>query len=135
MFLEGRDQDLCDSLKVEMEEASERCDFEEAARKRDQLFKVKRVLEKQRVVQLGMLDQDVLGMAREGELLAVQILFIRGGLLIGRKEFFWSNVKDQSDHDCLLSIIEQFYSMDVIPPKEILLPFSSTVLNLDIIFE
>jgi len=122
MFLEGRDQDLCDSLKVEMEEASERCDFEEAARKRDQLFKVKRVLEKQRVVQLGMLDQDVLGMAREGELLAVQILFIRGGLLIGRKEFFWSNVKDQSDHDCLLSIMEQFYSMEVIPPKEILLP-------------
>jgi excinuclease ABC subunit C len=103
--------------------AADRRDFEEAARKRDQLFKVKRVLEKQRITQVGMVDQDVIGMAREGELLAVHILFVRGGLLIGRKEFFWSNVKEQSDHDCLRSIIEQFYAMDLVPPKEILLPF------------
>ena len=123
MFLEGRDRELCDVLKADMIAAADRRDFEEAARKRDQLFKVKRVLEKQRITQVGMVDQDVIGMAREGELLAVHILFVRGGLLIGRKEFFWSNVKEQSDHECLRSIIEQFYAMDLAPPKEILLPF------------
>ena len=123
MFLEGRDGELGDALKTEMVAAADRCDFEEAARKRDQLFKVKRVLEKQRITQIGMVDQDVIGMTREGELLAVHVLFVRGGLLIGRKEFFWSKVRAQSDHDCLRSIIEQFYAMDLVPPKEILLPF------------
>ena len=123
MFLEGRDRELCDVLKASMVAAADRRDFEEAARKRDQLFKVKRVLEKQRITQVGMVDQDVIGMARDGALLAVHVLFVRGGLLIGRKEFFWSNVKELSDHDCLRSIIEQFYAMDLVSPKEILLPF------------
>ena len=123
MFLDGRDRELCGVLRSEMEAAANRCDFEEAARKRDQLFKVKRVLEKQRITQLGMVDQDVIGIAREGVLLTVHVLFVRGGLLIGRDEFFWSNVKEQSDHDCLRSVIEQFYAMNVVPPKEILLPF------------
>ncbi len=123
MFLEGRDRELADVLKAEMEGAAERCEFEEAARKRDQLFKVKRVLEKQRITQVGTVDQDVIGMARDGVLLAIHILFVRGGLLIGRKEFFWSNVNEQSDHDCLRSIIAQFYATDLVPPNEILLPF------------
>ncbi len=127
MFLEGRDRELGDALKLEMETAAERCEFEEAARKRDQLFKVKRVLEKQRITQIGRVDQDVIGMARDGAFLAVHVLFVRGGLLIGRNEFFWSNVKECSDHDCLRSIIEQFYAMDLIPPKEILLPFQLEV--------
>ena len=123
MFLEGRDCELCDVLTRAMEAAAERCDFEEAARKRDQLFKVRRVLEKQRITQIGMVDQDVMGMARDGAFLAVHVLFVRGGLLIGRQEFFWDNVEEQSDYDCLRSVIEQFYAMEVVPPKEILLPF------------
>ncbi|HIC04626.1 MAG TPA: excinuclease ABC subunit UvrC [Nitrospirales bacterium] len=123
MFLEGRDRELGEALKAEMIAAADRCDFEEAARKRNQLFKVERVLEKQRITQVGMVDQDVIGMARDGGLLAVHVLFVRGGLLIGRKEFFWNNVRQQSDHECLRSIIEQFYAMDLVPPKEVLLPF------------
>ncbi len=127
MFLEGRDRELCDVLKAGMVVAADRCDFEEAARKRDQLFKVKRVLEKQRITQVGMVEQDVIGIARDQGLLAVHILFVRGGLLIGRKEFFLSDVKELSDHDCLRSIIEQFYAMNLVPPKEILLPFQLEV--------
>ena len=123
MFLEGRDCELCDVLTRAMEAAADRCDFEEAARKRDQLFKVKRVLEKQRITQIGMVDQDVMGMVRDGALLAVHVLFVRGGLLIGRQEFFWNTVGEQSDDDCLRSVIEQLYFMEVVPPKEILLPF------------
>ena len=50
-FLEGRDRELLDDLRVQMETAAEREEFEEAARLRDRLFKIERTLEKQRITQ------------------------------------------------------------------------------------
>jgi len=69
-----------------MEAAAEREDFEEAARLRDRLFNIERTLEKQRITQTTTTDQDVIGLARQGSAVDLQILFVRGGLLIGRKD-------------------------------------------------
>ena len=67
-----------------MEAAAEREEFEEAARLRDRLFKIERTLEKQRITQTAATDQDVIGLARQGTAVDLQLLFVRGGLLIGR---------------------------------------------------
>ena len=72
-----------------MERAAEQEQFEEAARLRDRLFNVERTLEKQRITQISAADQDVVGLARQGTAADLQLLFVRGGLLIGRKDFFW----------------------------------------------
>ncbi|MGH7232559.1 MAG: excinuclease ABC subunit UvrC [Nitrospiraceae bacterium] len=122
MFLEGRDTELVDSLRSEMEAAADREDFEEAARLRDRIFKVERALEKQRVAQISLTDQDVIGLARQGKAVDLQMLFVRGGLLIGRKDFFWPEGADTSDEELVRSAIEQFYNKDAPPPKELLIP-------------
>ena len=124
MFLEGRDTELLEGLRTEMEAASERCDFEEAARLRDRIFKIERMLEKQRVAQTAFTDQDVIGIARQGTAVDLQMLFVRGGLLIGRKDFFWSNGAETADEELVRSAVEQFYNKEVLPPKELLLPVS-----------
>ncbi|MEC4669026.1 MAG: excinuclease ABC subunit UvrC, partial [Nitrospirota bacterium] len=67
-------------------------------------------------------DQDVIGLARQGTAVDLQMLFVRGGLLIGRKDFFWSDVGDASDEELVRSAIEQFYNKDGLPPKELLVP-------------
>ena len=121
-FLEGRDGELLDDLRTRMEAAAEREEFEEAARLRDRLFKIERMLEKQRITQTSATDQDVIGLARQGSGVDLQILFVRGGLLIGRKDFFWPQSADVPDEELVRSAIEQFYNKDGQPPREILVP-------------
>lgn len=121
-FLEGRDRELLDDLRARMEAAAEREEFEEAARLRDRLFKIERMLEKQRITQTSATDQDVIGLARQGPAVDLQILFVRGGLLIGRKDFFWPQSADAPDEELVRSAIEQFYNKDGQPPREVLVP-------------
>ncbi|MBI3603129.1 MAG: excinuclease ABC subunit UvrC [Nitrospirae bacterium] len=121
-FLEGRDTELLDSLRAEMQTASDRERFEDAARLRDRIVSIERTLEKQRVAQTAATEQDVIGLARQGAAVDLQMLFVRGGLLIGRKDFFWPESADATDEELVRSAIEQFYNKDVLPPKELLVP-------------
>src|SRR6058998_3704488 len=125
-FLEGRDRELLESLRAEMQAAADREEFEEAARLRDRIFKIERTLEKQRVTQTASTEQDVIGLARQGPAqgtaVDLQMLFVRGGLLIGRKDFFWPKAADASDEELVRSAIEQFYNKEGLPPKELLVP-------------
>ena len=121
-FLEGRDRELLDDLRAQMVAVAEQEEFEEAARLRDRIFKIERTLEKQRITQTTATDQDVIGIARHGTAVDLQLLFVRGGLLIGRKDFFWPEAPHASDEELVRSAIEQFYNKDGQPPKELLLP-------------
>jgi excinuclease ABC subunit C len=121
-FLEGRDRELLDELRSQMEGAADREEFEEAARLRDRIYKIEQTLEKQRITQTTATDQDVLGLARQGEAVDLQILFVRSGLLIGRKDFFWPQSADVGDEELLRATIEQFYNKEGQPPKELLVP-------------
>src|SRR3989441_13177665 len=99
MFLEGRDTELLETYRGQMEAAAEREDFEAAGRIRDRIFKIERALERQRVAQTENVDQDVVGLVREDAAADIQMLFVRGGLLVGRKDFHSGQVQDTSDDE------------------------------------
>ena len=121
-FLEGRDTELVETIRTNMQAAADREDFEEAARLRDRIVKIEKTLERQRITQIGAVDQDVLGLARSDSAADLQLLFVRGGLLIGRKDFFWADAGEIPDHELIRSTIEQFYNKEMLPPKELLVP-------------
>ena len=121
-FLEGRDRELLDELRTQMQAAADREEFEEAARLRDRLFKIEQTLERQRITQTASVDQDVVGIARRGSAVDLQLLFVRGGLLIGRKDFFWPQSAEATDEELVRSAIEQFYNKEGQPPRELLIP-------------
>jgi excinuclease ABC subunit C len=129
-FLEGRDRELLDELRAQMESAAEQEAFEEAARLRDRMFKLERTLERQRITQTASVDQDVVGIARQGTAVDLQLLFVRGGLLIGRKDFFWPQSADSTDEELVRSAIEQFYNKEGQPPRELLIPVDIPDANL-----
>ena len=121
-FLEGRDKELLEGMRAEMEIAADKEEFEKAARVRDRITKVTKTLEKQRIAQISSVDQDVMGLARMGPAADLQLLFVRGGQLIGRKDFYWSDTKEASEQELIRSVIEQFYNKEILPPKEVLIP-------------
>lgn len=121
LFLQGKNKSLIDGLKEKMEKASEEMDFEEAGRLRDRIKAIERVIQKQRIISPTLPDMDVIGIGREGESADIQILFLRNGMIIGKKDFLLKNLVT-SDNEVLYSFLEQFYTNEILPPEEVILP-------------
>ena len=122
LFLEGRNHDLLDLLKRRMGEASEKMEYERAAELRDRIAKVEGALEKQKIISSGFENQDIIGIAFDAGHADIQVLFIRNGMLIGRKEFYLGDVQGATDEQVLYDFLKQFYAKDMIIPPEVLLP-------------
>ena len=123
-LFEGKSIPLLKEIKEKMEEAAEELRFEDAALYRDQLTSIEKIQEKQRMVtQRG--DLDVLGIAVDGQLACVQLLFIRGGRLLGRENYFVQNEGD-SEETIMTDFIKQYYGDTTFIPKELLLPMESS---------
>jgi excinuclease ABC subunit C len=122
LFLEGKNRDLLDMLKRRMEEAAEKTEYERAAELRDRIAKVEGALEKQKIISSGFENQDVIGTAFESGRADIQALFIRNGMLLGRKDFYLDDVGGMPEEEVLNDFLRQFYSKDMIVPQEVLLP-------------
>ncbi len=122
LFLEGKNRDLLDMLRRRMEEASERTEYERAAELRDRIAKIEGAFEKQKVISPGFENQDVVGMASEAGRADIQVLFIRNGMMLGRKDFYLDDVRGMTDEEALTDFLHQFYAKEMIIPGEVLLP-------------
>ncbi len=122
MFLEGKNRDLVEMLRKRMDDAAERTEYERAAELRDRIAKIEGAFERQRIISPGFEDQDVVGLASEGGHADIQVLFIRKGMLLGRKDFFLAEVHG-TDEEILTDFLHQFYAKEMVVPAEVLLPF------------
>ncbi|MBM4364527.1 MAG: excinuclease ABC subunit C, partial [Deltaproteobacteria bacterium] len=82
LFLAGRHDELTAELERRMAEAAEGLEYELAAMYRDQLRAVAVLREQQRVVAASDRDQAVLGLYREGDLVELAVLEVRGGRVV-----------------------------------------------------
>ncbi len=123
LFLEGRTDELKQTLTERMMQASEDMDFEVAARYRDQLQAVKKVVDTRQAVDSDQnIDQDAIGMYREGDRLCLLVLFIRKGRLESTRQFLFKN-QELPDEEILSSFLNQYYHGGAMVPHEVLLPF------------
>ncbi len=123
LFLEGKNRDLLDLLKQRMAEASDAMEYERAAELRDRIAKIEGAFEKQKIISPGFENQDVIGMVSEGGHANIQALFIRNGMLLGRKDFTIPDVHGMTDEEVMTDFLRQFYAKEMIVPAEVLLPF------------
>lgn len=122
LFIEGKNRDLIGLLKLRMEEASERTEYERAAELRDRIAKIEGAFEKQKIISPNFEDQDIIGIATEGGHSDIQALFVRSGMLIGRKDFFLPDVRGMAGPAILSDFLRQFYAKEMLIPAEVLLP-------------
>lgn len=121
LFLEGKHDEVIESLEQRMEQAAEDLNFEEAARIRDRIAAVSRVLEKQRIINTeGQDDQDVIALASGDDETCAQVFFFRNGKLVGREFFILQGTRDSSPGEVMTSFLQQFYETSPHIPAEII---------------
>jgi excinuclease ABC subunit C len=94
LFLEGRPNELEQSLTKRMEAAAASEQFEAAARLRDQIVTVHQMQDKQRIATADNEDADVFGYHYENEMLAVNLFHMRSGKIVDRRDFFWEDLPE-----------------------------------------
>src|SRR5947199_6288665 len=119
LFLEGKHDEVLKRLQQKMEQAAEELNFEEAARIRDRIKAVERILEKQRIINTeGQNDQDVIALASGDDVTCAQVFFFRSGKLVGREFFILQGTRESSPGEVMTSFLQQFYeSSPHIPPE------------------
>ena len=121
-LLEGRQGEVIGLLRQRMALAASRQKYEEAALLRDQVRAIEATVEQQKAVRYGTVDQDVVGVCRQGGEVEVVVLFYRQGQLTARRNY---NLPWHLDEDQLLAdFLVRFYDRDVPVPDEIVLPFA-----------
>ena len=109
LLLSGRSRDLVQKLKDEMTAAAEALKFEIAATLRDQIRAVERTLERQSVVLASGVNLDLVGVAQVPEGLALGIVFVRDGLLLDGRTFFWSGLSVEDTPELIAGFLAQYY--------------------------
>jgi len=120
MFLQGKQGELIASLKTRMAEASERWEYELAAHYRDQIRDVEKSLERQQVESVKAVDQDIIGLYREGEAVSIELLYLRKGIITGTRRYFFTS--QEPTDELLVSFVLQYYIDNAGIPHEVLLP-------------
>jgi excinuclease ABC subunit C len=107
-----------------MKSASKQLEFEMAATYRDQLRAVEAIRQEQRVVAIKDVDQDVVGLYREGDLVEIAVLFIRSGRVTDTAHFPMRGVELPAE-EVIAAFVSQFYGEGgnaVAIPDEVLVP-------------
>ncbi len=122
-FMGGQTKQFVTRIRKEMYAASEREDFEKAARLRDDLGAMERALEKQAVVLGDGSDVDVIALAEDPLEVAVQVFYVRGGRIRGQRGWVADRVDEGGTPELVEDFLLQLYTGDSDAiPREILVP-------------
>lgn len=117
-FLRSGDNDSIRIMTEKMNEAAENLEFELAARMRDRINALKKITERQNVVEASIKEQDAIGIALEKNDACFAIIRFRDGRLFDKEDFLIKDAGENPDLAAMRSeFIQQYYTMrDRIPP-------------------
>jgi excinuclease ABC subunit C len=118
LFLEGKTSRVIEHLVTRMEQAAADLEYEEAARLRDRIARLRKIQERQYVSgEKG--DLDLVACAVRGGSACIQLFSIRHGRNLGNKPFFPQLPEGAGETDLLAAFLGQHYPGRPIP-KEII---------------
>lgn len=116
-FLKGGDAESIKKLTEQMNDAAENMEFERAARIRDRIRAIKRISDKQKVVQTNVKQQDVIALAELDNRACFEVFRFNNGRLYDKEEFLLEDVGDVNT--ARAEFIERYYSMRNNIPKQV----------------
>lgn len=121
MLLEGKTDKIVKQLQEEMQEASEKMQFERAAYLRDKMIAIERISEKQKMSNLTENNIDVIGFAKNDFEVCIEIFFIRKSKMVGREHFFLQEMNDETEEEIISEFVKQYYIGREILPNKIMM--------------
>ncbi len=119
LFLDGKNKSVVNTFVKRMEDASDGKDYEQAARFRDQISKLKEIEARQLVKRTGNLDLDILGFASNSAIHCVTVMFIRNGSVIGSRDHF-PRLQGETDKAKIINAFVAQYYLGRDAPAEII---------------
>lgn len=119
-FLSGKEKPLMKSLEEKMQAASEKLEFEEAAKYRDYISSIKAISETQRVTMIHDKDLDVVLPVKDEHNSFIALFTVRDGKLSGRETFQIQTDENDDRGEMVGEFIKQYYSQWAVVPPEIL---------------
>jgi excinuclease ABC subunit C len=108
-FLTGKSSEIQGRLSKAMTEASERMEFEVAAKIRDRIRALSAIQSKQDINIDEQTDMDVVALARREGCTCIQVFFFRSGQNYGNRSFFPAHTNEVEDGEILSEFLMQFY--------------------------
>ncbi len=116
LFLEGKTSSIIDDLVARMEQASVRLEYEQAARYRDQIARLRKIQKKQYISgEKG--DLDIAACAADAGMAVIQLFYIRGGRNLGNKAFNLRIREGQEEKEILSAFLCQHYIGKQVPAE------------------
>jgi len=122
LLLSGKTDQLIRELELRMAEAAESLNYEAAAIYRDWITMVQDMSERQKMIVAGQDDADLFGYFQDQSRLALAVFAMRGGRVVGRREFYWEDLLAFDPGEFFSSALKQYYLQDTFTPKEIYIP-------------
>lgn len=123
-FLRGRYQPVIDQLERDMQRAARNLQFERAGELRDCICDVRGLMEQQNVQRADAVQQDIIALAQDGLDAMAQVMYIRGGKMLGADAFSLPREGKEDPEEVLSAFLLQFYS-ERIPAREVIVEAAS----------
>ncbi len=114
-FLDGNSKTIVNDLRSEMSIFSEKQQFENAARARDKILNIERVLERQQMVLNETENIDIFGFSGDEIEASVQVFYVRHGRVVGRKGFIVDRIAGIKNSELVRHLLVEHYTSD--PPR------------------
>ena len=114
-FVSGKSRDIQKNLSKQMEEASDKLDFERASIFRDRIKSLNIIQSSQRINEANLVDADVIAAYKESGKTCIQVFFYRSKQNWGNQAYFPKHDPDQSVNEIMSSFLMQFYENKSVP--------------------
>lgn len=118
-FLNGKNHDIQENMRIKMEEASNNLEYEKAVIYRDRIKSLSSLQKFQGINPKNISNADAIAVARINDKFCIQVFFIRNNQILGTKAFFPSQTKGYNSNDVLKSFIVSFYNKHPVPKQVI----------------
>ncbi len=123
-FVSGKSREIQKKLSLQMEEASEKLEYEKASIFRDRIKSLNIIQSSQRINEANLIDADVIAAYKESGKTCIQVFFYRAKQNWGNQSYFPKHDPDQNLSEVMSSFLMQFYENKNVP--------KSIIINIDI---
>jgi excinuclease ABC subunit C len=121
-FMDGKDDRVIDTLRLDMLQSAERLDFERAAKLRDRLDAIETILVKNTMVLPDRIDADVFGIANDPLHAASYVFRVRGGRVKQARGWVMDTDVEPKLHDLVEAALRDGFDRQFPPAKLVIVP-------------